>query len=139
MGNRPSRRIGFSRRRRELGTNQPAHPLLRPRRSHARKTLYVTEESGHLTFAADVGTDGSLQNFHLFTNRGGENVASDTKGNVYIADGQIYVYAPSGKWLDTIRVPERPIQLIFAGPDRQTLFIAARSSLYSIRMQQPGR
>ena len=103
------------------------------------KPFYVTEESGHLTFAADVGSDGSLQNFHLFANRGGENVASDTKGNVYIADGQIYVYDPTGKWIDTIRVPERPVQLIFAGPDRQTLFIAARGSLYSVRMQQPGR
>jgi len=103
------------------------------------KPFYVTEESGHLTFAADVSTNGSLQNFRLFTNRGGENVVSDTKGNVYIADGQIYVYDSSGKWINTIRVPERPVQLIFAGPDRQTLFIAARSSLYFIRMQQSGR
>ncbi|HXT41017.1 MAG TPA: SMP-30/gluconolactonase/LRE family protein, partial [Candidatus Angelobacter sp.] len=103
------------------------------------KPFYVTEESGHLTFATDVSADGSLQNFRLFANRGGENVASDTKGNVYIADGQIYVYNSSGKQIDTIRVPERPTQILFGGPDHKTMFLPARSSLYSIRMQQPGR
>jgi sugar lactone lactonase YvrE len=36
-------------------------------------------------------------------------------------------------------VPERPIQLSFGGKDSRTLFIAARTSLYSVRMKNPGR
>jgi sugar lactone lactonase YvrE len=51
---------------------------------------------------------------------------------VYLAAGQIYVYDPSGRLIDTIETPERPIQLAFGGPDRKTLFIAARTSLYAV-------
>ena len=60
-------------------------------------------------------------------------------GNVYIAAGQIYVCNPSGKLVDTIDVPERPSQILFGGPDRKTLFIAARSSLYAVQMRNSGR
>jgi sugar lactone lactonase YvrE len=54
---------------------------------------------------------------------------------VYIAAGQIHVYDPAGKLIDTIEVPERPIQVVFGGTDHRTLFIAARSSLYSLRVR----
>jgi len=55
------------------------------------------------------------------------------KGNtVYIAAGQIFVFDPTGKQIDTIEVPQRPTSLVFAGPDRKTLFITARSSLYRV-------
>jgi sugar lactone lactonase YvrE len=102
------------------------------------RPFYVTEESGNTTWAAEVQADGSLQNFRLFANRGGESVASDTSGNVYIAAGQIYVYDREGKEIDTIEVPERPLQMVFGDTDRQTMFILARSSLYAVRMRQPG-
>lgn len=81
--------------------------------------FYVTEESGNTTWAADVQPDGSLQNFRLFANCGGENVASDASGNVYIAAGQICVYDRAGKQIDTIEVPERPVQILFGGPRPQ--------------------
>jgi sugar lactone lactonase YvrE len=41
--------------------------------------------------------------------------------------------------IDTVEVPERPIQLVFGGKDGQTLFIAARSSLYAVRVKVKGR
>ena len=105
----------------------------------AGQTFYVTDEAELTTWAANVNGDGSLSNFRLFAEQGGEGVAVDSKGNVYVAAGQVYVYHPNGKLLDTILVPERPIQVVFGGPDRQTLFIPARSSLYSVRLQNPGR
>jgi sugar lactone lactonase YvrE len=82
-----------------------------------------------------VNPDGSLTNFQLFAEQGGESVTTDSHGNVYIAAGQIYVYNPDGGVIDTIEVPERPIQLIFGGADHRTLFIAARTSLYSLRIR----
>ena len=41
--------------------------------------------------------------------------------------------------IDTIDVPERPIQLAFGGRDGRTLFIAARTSLYAVRTKNAGR
>jgi hypothetical protein len=103
------------------------------------KPFYVADESNLRTWAADVSADGSLKNFRLFAEQGGESVTTDSRGNVYIAAGQIYVYDPAGKLIDTIKVPERPIQLVFGGEDHQTLFIATRTSLYSVRMRYSGR
>jgi len=99
------------------------------------KPFYVTDESELRTWKADVNPDGSLENFQLFAEQGGESVAVDSRGNVYIAAGQIYVYNPAGKLIDTIEVPERPIQVVLGGADHRTLFIAARTSLYSLRIR----
>jgi len=99
--------------------------------------FYVTDESNLRTWKADVNADGSLTNFQLFAEQGGEGVTTDSRGNVYIAAGQIYVYDPTGKLIDTIEVPERPTQLMFGGADNKTLFIAARASLYSVQMKYP--
>jgi sugar lactone lactonase YvrE len=103
------------------------------------KLFYVTDESNLRTWKADVNADGSLTNFQLFAEQGGEGVTTDSRGNVYIAAGQIYVYDPTGKLIDTIEVPERPTQLMFGGADNKTLFIAARASLYSVQMKYPGK
>jgi sugar lactone lactonase YvrE len=96
------------------------------------KPFYVSDESEQKTYAVSVSPDGTLTNPKLFAEQGGESVAQDAEGNVYIAAGQIYVYNPSGKLIDTIDVPDRPIDLVFGGKDGKTLFILARSSLYSI-------
>jgi sugar lactone lactonase YvrE len=86
-----------------------------------------------------VGPDGGLTDFKPFVYQGGEGVAVDEKGNVYIAAGQIWVYDPTGRLIDIIEVPERPLQLVFGGKDRKTLFIPARSSLYAVRTRFAGR
>ena len=101
--------------------------------------FYVTEEATLRTWVAAVNPDGSLKNFRLFAEQGGEGVAADSRGNVYIAAGQIYVYERSGKLIATIEIPERPLQVVFGGADHQTLFIPARTSLYSLRLRYSGR
>ena len=58
---------------------------------------------------------------------------NDEAGNVYIAGDQVYVYNREGKQIGVLEIPERPGSLAFGGPDERTLFIGARSSLYSIR------
>ncbi len=101
--------------------------------------FYVTDEAELRTWAAVVKPDGSLANFRLFAEQGGEGVAVDSRGNVFVAAGQVYVYNPAGRLMATVEVPDRPLQLVFGGPDRRTLFIPARTSLYSVRVRYPGR
>src|SRR5260370_39955468 len=107
--------------------------------AHVGQTFYITDESEQQTYSANVDADGSITNLKLFAGLGGESVAADEHGNVYIAAGQIFVYDPSGKFIETIEVPERPTQLLFGGSDRKTLFIAARSSLYAVHTRYRGQ
>ena len=102
------------------------------------KPFYITDESNLRTWKADVNPNGSMSNFRLFAENGGESVTTDSQGNVYLAAGQIYVYDPKGNLIDTIETPRRPIQILFGGNDGKALFITARDSLYSLRMKFAG-
>lgn len=97
--------------------------------------FYVTDEAELTTWAANVEADGNLSHFRLFADQGGEGVLADSRGNVFLAAGEIYVYTPAGRLIETIAVPERPLQLVLGGLDRKTLFIPARTSLYSVRLR----
>jgi hypothetical protein len=105
----------------------------------AGQPFYVSDEAELTTWAAETGPDGSLSHWRLFAEQGGEGVAVDARGNVYIAAGQVYVYSDGGKARGVIEVPERPLQLVFGGEDGRTLFIPARTSLYSVRTRYAGR
>ena len=69
-----------------------------------------------------------------FAERGGECVAADEKGNVYVANGEIFVYDSDGVQLGEIEVPERPIDMVFGGPGRDTLFILSHHALFSVQI-----
>ncbi|HEX4751122.1 MAG TPA: glycosyl hydrolase family 28-related protein [Bryobacteraceae bacterium] len=97
--------------------------------------VYVSSESEDITYNALVNPDGTLTDLRPFTNRGGESVAVDPRGNVYVANGQIFVYNRSGKDISRIDVPERPIDIVFGGPGHRTLFILAHHALYSVQVQ----
>ena len=99
---------------------------------------YIVSEDDGCTYTAELGADEALTT-HLFANRGGTSVVSDTAGNVYIAGSQIYVYDRKGRQTGILEVPERPTSLCFGGSDHRTLFIGARSSLYAIRLAVPGK
>ena len=94
--------------------------------------VLVTNESEGKTWNARVGSGGALSDLKLFADRGGESVVADAQGRVFVANGQIFVYGPDGKQIGQIDVPERPLQLLFGGPDKRTLFVLTHHSLYSV-------
>jgi len=102
------------------------------------KPFYVTNESEQRTYSASVNADGTLSGLELFAEQGGESLAQDSAGNVYLAAGQVFVYDSAGKPIDRIAVPERPLDLVFGGKDRRTLFILTQSSLYAVRTRFGG-
>jgi sugar lactone lactonase YvrE len=107
-------------------------------RARPGERVYLTSEAEVATWSARVGEDGGLSDLRLFVHQGGEGVATDAEGRVYLAAGDVHVYDPSGALVDTIRVPERPTQVVFGGPDGRTLFIVARHALYAVRTRVPG-
>jgi len=99
------------------------------------KPMYVADEYDKRTVKVDVSVDGYVSNLKYFTEKGEFGSTVDSKGNVYIADGEIYVFDPSGKQTGIIKVPERPRSLVFGGKDNKTLYIAGETSLYSINLE----
>jgi len=97
--------------------------------------IYVSSESEDVTYSALVGADGTLGDLRPFAQRGGESVALGPDGNVYVANGQVFVYKPSGKQIARIDVPERPIDIVFGGADHRTLFILAHHALFAVKVR----
>jgi gluconolactonase len=65
-------------------------------------------------------------------------MAIDCAGNIYVTSGSVIVFDPGGDERGRIQVPEGPSNVAFGGADRQTLYITARTGLYSIRLNVPG-
>jgi len=94
--------------------------------------VYVSNESEDVTYSGRVNPDGTLTDLQRFADRGGECVAVDGNGNVYIANGQIFVYDAAGMQVGRIDVAERPIDIVFGGPGHRALFILTHHALYSV-------
>ena len=108
-------------------------------RARAGERVYLTSEAEIATWSALVGEDGGVSDLQPFVDQGGEGVAVDAEGRVYLAAGDVLVYDRTGSLIDTIRVPSRPTQVIFGGTDGRTLFLPARDALYAVRTRVPGR
>ena len=52
------------------------------------------------------------------------------------ANGQVFVYRPSGELAGRIDVPERPTGLQLGGPDGRTLYVLTHHSLYRVRLRR---
>ncbi|MRW93566.1 gluconolaconase [Duganella sp. FT80W] len=93
--------------------------------------VVFTNGSENRSFSGVIGAGGGISDLRPLANRGGESAALDSKGNLYVANGQVFVYAADGREIGRIDVPERPLQLIFGGADGRTLFILTHHALYA--------
>jgi len=110
------------------------------------KYLYVNGSRDNYVNRYEVRPDGSLANGKLFIDMRGrtergitDGLRVDIKGNLYeTGPGGVWVISPEGKHLGTIRAPEQATNVGFGEADRKTLFIAARTGIYKIRVNTPG-
>ncbi|MDP1027327.1 glycosyl hydrolase family 28-related protein [Sphingomonas sp. KR1UV-12] len=96
--------------------------------------VFVTNASENRTYRGTIATGGALTDLTPFAERGGESVATDAQGRVFVANGQVFVYAPDGRELGRIDVPERPLQLLIGGEGGRTLFILTHHALYAAQL-----
>ncbi len=109
-------------------------------------TLYVSAYRDKQIWAYDVGVDGMISNARLFTvmddgdEPGADGMTVDRAGNVYCAGAHdIWIWSPSGVFLDKITPPTRPINCAFGDADMRTLYITCMDGLYRQRMNISGR
>jgi hypothetical protein len=96
--------------------------------------VVFTNASRNITYSGLVGQGGAITDVKQVADRGGESAAVGPDGKVYVANGQVFIYGADGQQLGRIDVPARPLQLIFGGPDKRTLFILTHHALYSTRI-----
>lgn len=127
------------------------------------RTLYVVDScpvvgGNRKIWAFDLALDGTLSRqrlvFDFAPGRGGDGMAVDREGNLYVAAGihrprgphetaevppGIYVITPEGKLLGRIPIPEDVLtNVTFGGDDLRTLFITAGKTLFTLRVRTPG-
>jgi gluconolactonase len=100
--------------------------------------LYVADMRGRITWKYAVNADGTLSNKTSFAPSGSDGMTLDSKGNLYLTFGKVLIYNNKGEKVGDIELPEGPSNLCFGGKDRKTLFITARTSVYTIRMKVKG-
>jgi len=98
------------------------------------KPFYATDEYDKRTARFNIDNEGYLSGLVSFEEKGEYSSAIDAEGNVYIVDGNIYIYNKTGKQTGEIDVPERPITIAFGGKDHKTLFVTSAEVLYSVRI-----
>jgi gluconolactonase len=112
------------------------------------KHLYVGNWDDHAKIVKryELGADGSVADGVVFfdmTQAPGDDaidgIKVDRHGNVYVSGpGGIWVLSSEGKHLGTIRTPQHAHNFAWGDDDGRTLYIAARSRLYRIRLGVPG-
>lgn len=112
------------------------------------KTLYVGnwDLAKRVVMRYDVRPDGTLGEGRVFvdlTAEGGEDaidgVKVDRAGNVYISGpAGLYVVSPEGRRLGILVPPEHPHNMAFGDPDGKTLYLAAQTSVYRLRVEVEG-
>jgi gluconolactonase len=114
------------------------------------KRLYVVDTPGgtKTTHIYDVVDDSTkLANGRVFfdaTPGYADGIRCDTAGNVWAGfsggedqDG-VAVFAPDGKLIGRVLLPERCANLCFGGAKRNRLFMAASQSIYSLYVEAQG-
>lgn len=103
------------------------------------QTLYVADHLGNETYAYDITAPGELSNKRVFAGQGSDGVTLDEHGNLYLTGGNnITVFSPAGEQLATLTFPLAPANMTFGGPDRDVLYVTARSSLFALPMNVKG-
>jgi gluconolactonase len=158
-GNKGAQEIDANVYRLEAGTHEPtivAEGVLGPNGlafSPDEKLLYIVESRGvpnRKMLAYDV-TDGGRKlankRVHFDAGPGGtpDGMRCDVDGNLWCGWGMgtaeldgVMVFAPDGKPIGRIALPERCANVCFGGLKRNRLFMASAMSLYSLYVNTQG-
>ena len=108
-------------------------------------TLVLAATTANRLTTFTVGADGALSAEEPFAAVDApDGLAVDAGGNVYVAatvsgKGAIVVIDSKGKTLGAVPLDAQPTNCAFGGQGKKTLFVTARTSLYTLAVPIPGR
>ncbi|MFI7707214.1 SMP-30/gluconolactonase/LRE family protein [Nonomuraea sp. NPDC049480] len=105
--------------------------------------LYVADTRERHVRVFEVREDGTLTGGKVFA-AGGEDdnydgMRLDDTGRIWTVAGKaVLCYDPDGTLIGRLKLPESAANLVFGGPKRNRVFIAAATSLYSLMTNVTG-
>jgi gluconolactonase len=105
------------------------------------RTLYVSDADTRSIHTFDLERNGAAANDRVLIQRVPgvpAGLATDEKGNLYVAGSKVYVYTPKGDLLQEISLSETPSNLAFGDPDFQSLYVTAHTSVFRVRLNVKG-
>ena len=113
--------------------------------SRDERLLYVNDTVRQHIRVFDVLDDGRVGNGRLFANLTGtepgvaDGMKIDQQDNIYsCGPGGIHIFNKDGDCLGVIHMPEHTANFVFGEADFCSLYIAASTSLYRLRLQVVG-
>ena len=110
------------------------------------KILYVNGSRDRYVKRYDVKSDGTLENGRMLIDMNShpdrgitDGLRVDVKGNLWeTGPGGVWIITPEGKHIGTIKTPELSANVEFGDRDHKTLYVAARTGIYKIRLNVEG-
>jgi len=105
------------------------------------KMLFVTDSDRHAVVAFDFDRTGGAGNQRdVIKNVAGVpgGIRTDVDGRLYVAARGVAVYSPDGKLQRTLLEGENASNCAFGEGDLESLFIAARGSIYRVKLGVKG-
>ena len=115
-----------------------------------KQTLYLSYLEEDRVVSYDITVEGFLgqtpKEVAKVARPGG--ITIDEQGNIFVVSQKekaIYAFSAEGKDLghfeisnDKVKAPALPTNLLFAGPDKKTLFVTGEGGLWKLAMKNPG-
>ncbi len=103
------------------------------------KALYVADHGGGKIVTYQIDGGGVLSNPRDFVASGSDGMTFDASGNLYLTTpAGVQVYDSTGKHLRQIALDENPTNVTFTKQGGQTLFITARTKVYTAAVLEVG-
>ena len=84
-------------------------------------------------------SDGQVSVYKTKGDEALDGIKVDQQGNLYVSGpGGLWILSSEGKHLGTLKGPEHPHNLAWGDDDGKTLYLAAQTSMYRLRLNSPG-
>lgn len=102
--------------------------------------LFIADTALGKVFVFQIQPNGTLMGRQDFVDSGSDGMTLDENGNLYITwRGGVGIYNPEGDRIGFIETEPMPTNVGFAGEDHKTLYITARTHVFSHEMDVKGQ